>query len=119
MKEGYVVPTMGKIAYGLGDLAINIAYTTIGFYLLYFLVNVAGIPAQWAGLIFLIARAWDAITDPIMGMISDRTKSRFGRRRVYFLFGCIPFGLMFMLIWIVPSSNQLLLFGYYTAITIL
>jgi len=103
----------------LGDLAINIAYTTIGFYLLFFLVNVAGIPAQWAGLIFLIARAWDAITDPIMGMISDRTKSRFGRRRVYFLFGCIPFGLIFMLIWIVPSSNQLLLFGYYTAITIL
>ncbi|HOE21136.1 MAG TPA: MFS transporter [Spirochaetota bacterium] len=119
MKEGYVVPTIGKIAYGLGDLAINIGYTTIGFYLLFFLVNVAGIPAQWAGLIFFIARAWDAITDPIMGMISDRTKSRFGRRRVYFLFGCIPFGLIFMLIWIVPSSNQLLLFGYYTAITIL
>lgn len=119
MKEGYVVPTIGKIAYGLGDLAINIGYTTIGFYLLFFLVNVAGIPAQWAGLIFFIARAWDAITDPIMGMISDRTKSRFGRRRVYFLFGCIPFGVIFMLIWIVPSSNQLLLFGYYTAITIL
>ena len=76
MKEGYVVPTIEKIAYGLGDLAINIAYTTIGFYFLFFLVNVAGLPAQWAGIIFFIARAWDAITDPLMGMISDRTKSQ-------------------------------------------
>ncbi len=119
MKEGYVVPIIEKIAYGVGDLAINIAYTTIGFYFLFFLVNVAGLPAQWAGVIFFIARAWDAITDPLMGMISDRTVSRFGKRRVYFLFGSIPFGIMFMLIWLVPFTNQLLLLGYYAAIAIL
>ena len=54
-----------------------------------------------------------------MGMISDRTKSKYGRRRVYFLFGCIPFGLMFMLIWLVPSHDHYILLGYYAAITIL
>ncbi len=118
MKEGYVVPTIEKVAYGLGDLAINIAYTTIGFYFLFFLVNVAGLPAQWAGIIFFISRAWDAITDPLMGMISDRTKSKYGRRRIYFLFGCIPFGIMFMLIWLVLAHDHLMLFGYYTVIAI-
>ncbi len=119
MKEGYVVPVREKMAYGLGDFAINIAYTTIGFYFIFFLVNVAGLPAYWAGVIFLIARAWDAITDYLMGMISDRTETRFGRRRPYILFGSIPFGIAFFLLWLVPFESDLYLVIYYVLITII
>ena len=119
MKEGFVVPIKEKFAYGIGDFAINISYGAIGFYFVFFLTDVAGVPASWAGSIFLIARVWDAITDYAMGMISDKTKSRFGRRRPYILFGSIPFGLMFALLWIVPFESDLFLFIYYVSITIL
>ncbi len=119
MKEGFVVTVKEKLAYGLGDFAINIAYTTLGFYIVFFLVNVAGIPAKWAGLIFLIARAWDAVTDYFMGIISDRTKSRFGRRRPYILFGAVPLGITFVLLWIVPFHETFHLILYYLAITMI
>ncbi len=118
MREGFVVSVKEKFAYGIGDFALNIAYTTLGFYIVFFLVNVAGIPAQWAGLIFLVARAWDAITDYVMGAISDRTRSRWGRRRPYILFGCVPLGITFFLLWIVPFSETLHLILYYLVITI-
>ncbi len=119
MKEGFVVPVREKMAYGLGDFAINIAYTTIGFYFIFFLVNVAGLPAYWASFIFLVARAWDAVTDYLMGMISDRTETRFGRRRPYILFGSIPFGIAFFLLWMVPFESDLYLVIYYVLITII
>lgn len=119
MNEEWVVSKKEKVAYGMGDLAINIAYGAIGFYFVFFLTDVAGLPVDWAGLIFLIARVWDAITDYAMGVISDRTKSRFGRRRPYILFGSIPFGIMFFMLWITPFESDLLLFFYYTTVTIL
>jgi sugar (glycoside-pentoside-hexuronide) transporter len=119
MKDGFSVTVKEKLAYGLGDFAINIAYTTLGFYIVFFLVNVAGVPAAWAGLIFLIARGWDAITDFFMGTISDRTRSRFGRRRPYILFGAIPLGISFILLWIVPFQDPKHLFIYYLFITLL
>jgi len=119
MKNHFVVPLKEKIAYGLGDFALMIGYGAIGFYFVFFLTDVAGLPAAWAGYIFLIARIWDALTDYAMGIISDGTKSRFGRRRPYILIGALPFGIAFTLLWIVPFENQTLLFVYYTSITIL
>lgn len=119
MKEGFVLPVRSKIAYGVGDLAINIAYTTLGFYIIFFLVNVAGLPAHWAGIIFGIARAWDAVTDYVMGTISDRTRSRYGRRRVYIITGCIPLAVTFALLWVVPMEDRTALFVYYLCITLL
>ncbi len=119
MKSGYVVPVREKIAYGLGDFANNVAYGGIGFYLVFFLTDVAGVSPAWAGSIVLIARLWDAITDYLMGIISDRTRSRFGRRRPYILAGALPFGIMFFLLWIVPTHNSTYLFIYYVAVTML
>jgi len=119
MKDQFVVPLKEKFAYGLGDFGLMIGYGAIGFYFVFFLTDVAGLPAEWAGYIFLIARVWDALTDYAMGMISDRTKTRFGRRRPYILFGALPFGIIFSLLWIVPFDNEVSLFIYYTAITIL
>lgn len=119
MKKDFVLSTKEKFAYGMGDFALMIGYGAIGFYLVFFLTDVAGLPAEWAGYIFLIARIWDAVTDYAMGLISDRTKSRYGKRRPYILFGAVPFGIIFSLMWIVPFESQGMLFAYYLSIVIL
>ena len=104
-----------KLAYGLGDLSLNVAYTTVGFYFIFFLVNVAGLPAEWAGIIFLIARLWDAVTDYAMGVVSDRTITRWGRRRPYIIGAALPLAATFILLWIVPFNGRAALFIYYLA----
>jgi glycoside/pentoside/hexuronide:cation symporter, GPH family len=114
-----------KLAYGAGDLGPAITANILGVYLLLFFTNVAGLNAGLAGSILLISKVWDAINDPIVGMLSDRTQSRWGRRHPWMLFGAIPFGVFFFLQWLVPrfspepTANQWGLFGYYVAIAIL
>ncbi len=119
MKKNFIVPIKEKVAYGIGDLGNCIAYGAVGYYFVFFLTDVAGLPAEWAGYIFLIARIWDAVTDYAMGVISDNVNTRFGRRRPFILVGCIPFGITFALLWIVPFESSGLLFAYYVSITIL
>lgn len=94
-----------KFFYGLGDLSANIMFAAISFYLLYFFVNVGGLKAELASAVFLIAKFWDAVTDYLMGRISDKTKSKWGKRRVYMLFGAVPYGLAFLLLWIAPFGD--------------
>lgn len=111
-----------KFCYGLGDLSCNIIFAAISFYLLYFMINVAELKATYASLVFIVAKLWDAITDYFMGVISDKTKSKFGKRRVYMLFGAIPYGLIFILLWTVPfdaGAGQLIKFIYYTGMYML
>ncbi len=111
-----------KFCYGLGDLSSNIVFAAISFYLLYFMINVADLSPALASLVFIIAKFWDAITDYIMGVISDKTKSKFGKRRVYMLFGAIPYGLIFILLWIVPfkeNTLDIIKFLYYTCMYML
>ena len=106
-----------KLGYGLGDLSGNIMFSAISFFLLYFFINVGGLNPKLAAIVFLEARSWDAITDYSMGIISDRTKSRWGRKRVYLLFGAVPYGLTFILLWLVPfgdDATQSMRFFYYT-----
>lgn len=93
-----------KVCYGLGDLSANILFAAISFYLLYFFVNVGGLSPGLASAVFLIAKAWDAITDYLMGRITDKTRSKWGKRRVYMLFGALPYGLCFLLLWLVPGG---------------
>jgi len=89
-----------KLFYGAGDIGFSLTDTTIGVLYVIFLPDMIGIPAKYAGWIFLIGRLWDFINDPLIGYISDRTRSRWGRRRPFLLFGFIPFGLAFSLLWI-------------------
>lgn len=105
-----------KFFYGFGDLSANIMFAAISFYLLYFFVNVGGLKAELASAVFLIAKFWDAFTDYLMGRISDKTKSKWGKRRVYMLFGAVPYGLAFLLLWIAPfgESAQVGKMIYYT-----
>jgi len=111
-----------KIGYGFGDLSANIILATISFYLLYFMVSVAGVDPKLAGLVFIVGKFWDALTDYLMGVISDKTRSKFGKRRIYMLFGAIPYGLIFILLWVTPfseGSTQVFKFLYYTGIYML
>ena len=114
-----------KLAYGSGDMGPAITANILVFFLLYFFTNVAGLPAGMAGSILAIGKIGDAINDPIAGILSDRTRTRWGRRIPWMLFGTIPFGIFFFLQWIVPNFsddpdlNNWYLFAYYIAISIL
>ena len=108
-----------KLAYGAGDLGPAITANVLVFFLLYFFTNVAGLAAGTASNILLIGKVWDAINDPIVGVLSDRTSHRWGRRYPWIVYGAIPFGIFFFLQWIVPSKDPTILFWYYVAIAIL
>lgn len=90
------------------------------FFLLFFLTNVAGLNPALAGAVLLVGKVWDALNDPLVGWLSDRTRSRLGRRYPWMLWGAVPMGLCFVLQWWVPPlSSQVGLFGYYSAIAFL
>ncbi|MDX2242899.1 MAG: MFS transporter [Leptolyngbyaceae cyanobacterium bins.302] len=108
-----------KLAYGVGDFGPALTANVYVFFLLVFLVSVAGLDPGLAGSILLIGNIWDAVNDPMVGVLSDRTKTRWGRRLPWMFLGAIPFGLTFFLQWIVPFSNQWALFAYYLAVSIL
>jgi GPH family glycoside/pentoside/hexuronide:cation symporter len=104
-----------KAAYAIGDLGNSAGPGTIvPFWYLYFLTDVAKLDPALAGLSILLGKIWDAVNDPLVGVLSDRTRTRWGRRRPFLLFGALPFGVTFALLWIVPPiENQLLLSLYF------
>lgn len=77
--------TRQKPGYGIGDLGGNLFFTIMGFYLLFYFTDVAGIAAGLAGAAIMIGKVWDAITDPTVGYISDRTQTRWSRRRPFII----------------------------------
>jgi len=88
--SGSKLPLSVKLGFGIGDLGGNLFFTAMGFYSLIYLTDTVGLAASLAGIAILIGKFWDAVTDPMMGYISDRTRSRWGRRRPYLLFGALP-----------------------------
>jgi len=112
--------TAQKWIYGSGDTGFSLTSTIIGAYFAIFLTDVVGIPPAVAAAAIFIGRSWDYINDPLIGWISDRTRSRWGRRRPFLLFGAIPFGLIFTLMWIRPPIDDMaLLTGYYALVYVL
>ena len=113
MREKRELGWKNIIFYGVGDLYGGGSFMIIGLFFLYFLTDVVGLSPAMAGLVFTLGEVWDAITDPMMGVISDRTRSRFGRRRVYMLVGIIPIFLSFAGLWLpvdLPSEIAIFLF---------
>jgi oligogalacturonide transporter len=102
------------LGYGIGDIYGGGAFLIVGMLFMFFLTEVVGLRPALAGLMFGAGKIWDGISDPLMGYLSDRTKSRHGRRRVYFLWGIVPIAITFALLWIpIRSDSQAILFIYY------
>ena len=100
-----------RVGYGIGDIAICLYWSGVGLYLLYFYTDVVGISGSLAGLIYFIGMAWDAVTDPFMGFIAERTRTKWGVYRPYLLFGNIPLALSFVLLfWVPPLEGSSLFF---------
>jgi len=92
-----------KLGFGIFDLGGNMLFTLMSFWALKYLTDTVGIAAVWAGSAVMVGKAWDAVTDPMMGFISDRTLSRWGRRRVYLLFGAVPMCLTMVFFFTAPT----------------
>ncbi len=111
------LPVRSKLAYGLGDIAHSVGPgTIIPFWYLFFLTDVAHLRPGLAGLTVLIGGVWDAVNDPLVGLLSDRTRTRWGRRRPFLLFGALPYGAAFVVMWLVPPIDSQLLLCLYFAL---
>ncbi len=95
-----------KFGYGLGDTASHFVWDMVGFWLLFFYTDIYRIPAAAAGTIMLIARFWDMGIDPVIGIVSDRTQTRWGKFRPYILFGAIPYAILAILTFSTPNLGE-------------
>ncbi|MFZ5819869.1 MAG: MFS transporter [Chloroflexota bacterium] len=105
--------TLKHISYSMGNFANTIAYQVFGNRIQFYYVDILGLNAATAGIIWTIYGLWNAVNDPLMGQVSDRTRSRFGRRIPYVAFGAIPLGLSFFFLWTPPGQSPFLLAAYF------
>ena len=105
-----------KIGYGFGDFASSMFWKIFSVYLLYYYTDIFGISAAVVGTMFLITRIWDAANDPIMGIIADRTETKWGKFRPYLLWMAIPFGIVGVLCFTTPelSVSGKIVYAYIT-----
>ncbi len=116
VKEAGALSVKEKVGYGLGDTASNLFWKTFEFFLMYFYTDVFGLQAKAAGTMLLITRIWDAINDPLVGYLADRTKTSWGRFRPYLIWMSIPFAITGILTFYTPDlgSTGKLVYAYVT-----
>lgn len=95
-----------KVAYGLGDTASNIVFQTVMLFLSYFYTDIFGISPAVVGILFLSVRVFDAVTDPLMGALTDRTNTKYGKFRPYLLWLAVPFGVISVLAFTTPDLDE-------------
>ncbi len=110
-----------KVGYGLGDTAANFIYQTMVVFQLAFYTDTFGITAAAAGTLFIVVRVWDAIFDPIMGIVADRTNTRWGKFRPWILWTAVPFGVVGMAAFITPDFGPTgkLIYAYVSYIVLM
>src|ERR1700744_105521 len=94
-----------KIGYGFGDAASSMFWKLFSMYLMFFYTDIFGIAAATVGTMFLVTRIWDAAFDPFVGVLGDRTESRWGKFRPYLLWMAIPFAIIGILTFTTPSLS--------------
>ena len=105
-----------KWIYGSGDLGFSLTNTILSVYFALFLTDVVGVKPSIAALAIFIGSTWDYVNDPLIGYLSDRTRSRWGRRRPFLLFGALPFALAFMLLWWRPPFESTIALAIYYSV---
>ena len=113
------LPVRLKLLFSIGSLTTSMPQAIIVFFQLYFLTDIAGLRPDYASWAIAAGRLWDAINDPLFGVISDRIKSRHGRRRVLLIYSAVPLGLTYALMWVVPHWGQAGLAIFYALVFIL
>lgn len=110
-----------KIGYGLGDLASNFVFHIVNAFLLFYYTNVFGLLPAAVGTLYLIAKVWDALTDPLMAAFADSTQTRLGKYRPFILWMAVPFGILGFLAFLGPelSDGGKLAFAYVTYIALM
>jgi glycoside/pentoside/hexuronide:cation symporter, GPH family len=110
-----------KVGYGLGDTASNLYFQMFVIFLLYFYTDVFGIPAAAAGTLLLVSRFWDAVNDPIMGIIADRTNTKWGKFRPYLIWASGPLAVVGVFAFITPDFTMTgkIIYAYITYILIM
>ncbi len=109
-----LLKTQEKIAYGLGDLSSNLIFSAVSTFIMYFYTDVVGIGAAVVGTLLFVSRIFDAVSDPIMGMIADRTTTKWGKFRPYIIFGAIPLSILAVATFSAPdlSSQGKVVYAY-------
>ncbi|MFZ0452146.1 MAG: MFS transporter [Ignavibacteriaceae bacterium] len=110
------ISLLEKVSYGCGDFASSMFWKLFSMFLLFFYTDVFGISAAAVGTMFLVTRIWDAVNDPMMGVIADRTHSKFGKFRPYLLYVAVPFAIIGLLTFTTPDFNYTgkLIYAYVT-----
>jgi GPH family glycoside/pentoside/hexuronide:cation symporter len=107
--------TRTKVFYGIGDLGNAVVNSAVQFFLMKFYTDAALVLPALAGNALLIGKIWDAVNDPLFGWLTDRTRSRFGKRRVFMIFGAVPLAIAIALLWFVPTQDRIWTFVWIAA----
>jgi glycoside/pentoside/hexuronide:cation symporter, GPH family len=94
-----------KLGFTVGDYAFNLYWQSVSLFLMFYYTDAVGLSASTAGIVYMLASIWDGITDPIMGAIADRTRTRWGRYRPYLLLAAVPLGLSFAWLYYKPVAD--------------